>query len=33
MTEFIKDELDIINHVGKMYIHNNGAKRPQGKLI
>ena len=33
MTEFVKDELDIINHVGKIHIHNNDAKRPQGEMI
>ena len=33
MTEFIKDELDIINHVGEIYIHNNNAKRAQGEMI
>ena len=27
MTEFIQDELVITNHVGKMHIHNNIAKR------
>ena len=27
MTEFIKDELDIINFVGEIHIHNNNAKR------
>ena len=26
MTEFIQDELVIINHGGKMHIHNNNAK-------
>ena len=30
MTEFIKDELDIINKVAEIHIHNNNAKRPQG---
>ena len=33
MTEFIKDELDIINHVGEIHIHNKDAKRPQGEMI
>ena len=33
MTEFIQDELVIINHAGKMYIHNNNAKSPKGEMI
>ena len=33
MTEFVKDGLDIINHVGEIHIHNKDAKMPQGEMI